>query len=117
VSIVRVLVIGVQPDHDQLVEELNRATAPADQAVLIYLPRDPASEAAARLWTGPGYRLDPVSDLPTAEVLAGWKLRELRPDVVLVCQPTGTRHPLAAHARENAKSSGASVRELALAAS
>jgi hypothetical protein len=38
VRIVRVLVTGVQADHDQLVEELNRATGPADPAVLITFP-------------------------------------------------------------------------------
>lgn len=108
----RVIVVGVEPDLDHLAMVLNQHLAEADHVVLLHLPGDPASEAARTMWTGAEWSVEIPEDLPTLSIVLSLRLAELQPDLVLVCQPQTTRHPLAAALRVSGKTAGAKVLEL-----
>lgn len=108
----RVIVVGLEPNLDHLAMLLNQHLAEVDEAVLLHIPGDPASEAARTMWTGAGWRVETPDNLPTISIVLSLRLAELQPDLVLVCQPRTARHQLAAALRVSGQRAGAKVHEL-----
>lgn len=106
------MVVGRQPDLDALAAALNQAVRDAEQVTLLAIPGDPASTLARTMWTGQGWTVETLEDFPTKPIVASLRLDEWAPDVVLVCQPTGTHEPLAAAIRAGAHRLGVTVVEL-----